>query len=224
MRLTASVLILVLAGTTDAFAQARPPQPPRPAAPPPPAAAPRIFGDVGVTTFTAAESFEATLDSAAGATFGGGGEVVLRSGLFVGVRVSRFTADGERVFVHDGEQFNLGIPMTVSVTPILATAGYRHGRTGATLYPYVGGGVGWHKYRETSAFAADDDNVDATFTGYHLLGGAEYRVSRLFGIAGEAQWAAVPDALGQNPSGVSAAFDETDLGGFTVRLKLVIGR
>jgi len=34
----------------------------------------------------------------------------------------------------------------------------------------------------------------------------------------------VPDALGQHPSSAAAAFDETDLGGFTVRIKLVVGR
>jgi hypothetical protein len=34
----------------------------------------------------------------------------------------------------------------------------------------------------------------------------------------------VPDALGQSPSSAATAFDETNLGGFTVRIKLVIGR
>ena len=224
MRGAAVALLLVLAGAADAMAQARA-QPARPpVAPARPTLSARVFGDVGLTTFTAADSFEATLGSAAGVVFGGGGEIVLPQRIFFGVRAARFKADGERVFVNDGEVFPLGIPMTVSVTPILLTAGYRFGRAGSTLYPYVGGGVGWHKYEETSEFAAEGENVSESFIGYHLLGGAEYRLARLFGVAGEAQWATVPDALGQNPSSVATAFDDTDLGGFTVRIKLVIGR
>ena len=224
MRFTAVVVLFVLAGAADATAQARP-QPARPpAAPQRPTMSARVFGDVGFTTFTAADSFEATLGSAAGAMFGGGGEIVLPQRIFFGVRAARFKADGERVFVSNGQVFQLGIPMTVSVTPILLTAGYRFGRPGSTLHPYVGGGVGWHKYEETSEFAGEGENVSESFTGYHLLGGAEYRLARLFGIAGEAQWATVPDALGQSPSSAATAFDETDLGGFTVRIKLVVGR
>jgi opacity protein-like surface antigen len=224
MRCAAVALLFVLAGAAEAMAQARP-QPSRPpAAPQRPTMSARVFGDVGFTTFTAKDSFEATLGSAAGAMFGGGGEVVLPQRIFFGVRVARFTADGERVFVNNGQVFPLGIPMTVSVTPILLTAGYRFGRPGATLYPYVGGGIGWHKYEETSEFAGEGEDVNETFIGYHVVGGAEYRLARLFGIAGEAQWAGVPEALGQSPSSAATAFGESDLGGFTVRIKLVIGR
>jgi hypothetical protein len=43
-------------------------------------------------------------------------------------------------------------------------------------------------------------------------------------VAGEVVWARVPDALGQEPGSVGTAFDETDLGGTTFRVKLVIGR
>ncbi|HEX4915215.1 MAG TPA: hypothetical protein VFV51_14720, partial [Vicinamibacterales bacterium] len=71
-------------------------------------------------------------------------------------------------------------------------------------------------------FATDDENVDERFNGFHLLGGAEYRVSRIVALAGEATWTTVPDALGEG--GVSDAFDETDLGGISFRLKVIIGR
>ena len=218
-------LLLVVAAATGAAAQARPqPARPAPAPAPAPATSVRAFADFGYTTFTAADSFEATLGSAAGAVFGGGAEVVLPQRIFFGVRVSRFQAEGERVFVDNGERFGLGIPMRVSITPLLVSAGYRFGGPRSIVYPYVGGGIGWHKYEETSDFAEADEDVSEVFTGYHVLGGAEYRVSRLVGIAGEAEWATVPDALGQNALSVSAAFDETDLGGFSVRVKLVIGR
>jgi hypothetical protein len=66
--------------------------------------------------------------------------------------------------------------------------------------------------------------VKQTFTGYHILGGAEFRAARWIGAAAEVQWATVPDALGANENGVSAMFDENDLGGVTFRVKIVVGR
>ena len=227
----ARVLLAIglLAAASDAAAQAPPPaQRPQPARTQPAPARPttsfRGFADVGFTAFTAKDSFEATLGSAVGASFGGGAEVVLPQKIFFGIRASRFQADGERVFVNDGEVFPLGIPTTVKVTPVLVTGGYRFGSPRTTLVPYVGGGVGWHKYEETSDFSVEGEDVNEVFTGYHVGGGAEYRVSRLIGVAGEVEWSTVPDALGQNPLSASAAFGETNLGGATLRIKVVIGR
>jgi hypothetical protein len=78
------------------------------------------------------------------------------------------------------------------------------------------------KYRESSDGSTSNDDVDETFNGFHLLGGAEYKITRWLGVAGEASWTTVPDAIGE--SGVSEAFGETNLGGATVRFKLTIGR
>ena len=184
----------------------------------------RGFADVGLTNFTAKESFEAVLGTPSGPVFGGGAEVVLPQRIFVGVRASRFRGDGERVFVFGGEVFRLGIDTTVTVTPVELTAGYRFGAPPSRLLPYAGGGVGWHAYDETSEFADESENVHARHTGYHLLGGVEVRISRWIAAAGEAQWATVPDALGQDPNAASTAFGDTDLGGTTFRIKIVIGR
>jgi opacity protein-like surface antigen len=183
----------------------------------------RGFGDVGLTRFSASDSFEAVLGESRGMVFGGGGEVVLPRGIFAGVRVSRFQGDGSRVFVSGGEVFDLGIDTTIRVMPIELTGGIRLGGW-QRVVPYVGGGVGWHRYEESSDFAGSDEDVKETFSGYHVLGGGEFRLGRWFAVAGEAQWTTVPDALGQNPSSVSAAFDETDLGGTTVRVKFIVGR
>jgi opacity protein-like surface antigen len=183
----------------------------------------RGFADVGATAFSAAESFETILGSRSGLVLGGGVEAMLPMNLFVNVRASRFRKTGERVFMFEGERFGLGIPATITITPVQFTAGYRHDR-GWRVVPYGGGGVGRHQYEETSDFAEGGENVKESSTGYHLLGGAEVRVSRWAAVAGEAEWATVPDALGEDPNGVSSAFDETDLGGATFRLKVVIGR
>jgi opacity protein-like surface antigen len=183
----------------------------------------RGFADIGGIVFTASQSFEAILGSKSGVIFGGGGEIVLPQRIFVSVRASRFQKTGSRVFIANGERFDLGIPTDVSVTPLEVSAGYRFAPARSTIIPYAGGGIGWHRYKESSSFATTTENVDQTFTGYQVLGGAEYRATRLVGIAGEAEWASVPNALGQNSTGVSSNFKETNLGGATFRVKVVIG-
>lgn len=183
----------------------------------------RGFGDVGSTTFTAEQSFTAVLGSEGGRVFGGGVEVVLPQRVFVNVRASRFRKVGQRVFLFNGEPFDLGIPTTITVTPVELTSGYRFD-FGWYLVPYGGAGLGWHRYEETSRFAEASENVNQRFTGYHVVGGAEFRLARWIGAAAEAQWATVPDALGGDPNGVSREFDESDLGGVTFRLKVVVGR
>jgi hypothetical protein len=190
-------------------------------------------------TFTASESFKAILGSANGPIFGGGVEAVFPQHVFVSLHATRFRKTGQRVFLFEGQQFDLGIPTTITVTPVEVSAGYRFERTRtvrrpgpvrpgtvrpARLIPYVGGGVGWHRYEETSKFATADENVKEQKIGFQVLGGAEYRVSRWLGVGGEAEWARVSNALGQDPNGVSATFNETDLGGASFRAKLVIGR
>jgi opacity protein-like surface antigen len=214
-------IAVAMAGPTAAAAQVRPAPPPQPAAQP---LALRGFVDIGALAFNAVDSFEAVLGSRSGTLFGGGGELVLPQRIVAGVRISRFKKDGERVFVFNDETFPLGIDTTVQITPVEVTGGYRFGRATRRLVPYFGGGVGWHHYQETSEFAEDDENVDETHVGYHLLGGAEARVARWVAVGGEVQWSTVPDALGQDPNGVSAAFNETNLGGIAFRVKFVIGR
>jgi opacity protein-like surface antigen len=182
------------------------------------------FFDVGAMRFTASDSFNAVFGSPVGVVFGGGGGVVLPLNIFIDVRASRFTKDGERVVVDNGDVFPLGITNTVTITPFEISAGYRFGRASDSVRPYAGGGISWYRYQETDAFATSDDQVDETFNGFHLLGGAEFRLSKWLGIAGEAAWASVPNALGQDPNSASAAFDETNLGGVTFRAKVVIGR
>jgi hypothetical protein len=218
----ATVLLLAApeASAQGAGAQRRPAAPP----PPSPSIAVRGFFDVGATLFAAQDSFEAILGSSSGTVYGGGGEVVLRQGWFFGARVARFENDGQRVFVSGGDVFDLGIATTITITPIEFTGGYRLNAPRRRVIPYVGGGIGTYRYREEAEFATGDDDVDESFTSYHLLGGAEFRIARWLGVAGEAQWTTVPDAIGQDFGSVGAEFEETNLGGSTFRVKVVIGR
>jgi hypothetical protein len=182
----------------------------------------RGFADIGARTFMASDSFKSILGSARGFVFGAGIEADLPWRTFVSLRASRFSKTGERLFLFNYEEFSLGIPTTITVTPIELTGGYRHDE-GRRIVPYAGLGIGWHGYRETSDFSGWQDNVKQRFVGFHLLGGAQLRLTRWIGAAGELQWATVPDALGEDPNGVSREFREDNLGGTTFRLKLVIG-
>lgn len=209
-----------------ATAQQKPPVAARPPAPPRPQTSVRGFGDIGLTRFAAADTFKATLGSSTGMFFGGGVEIVLPQRFFFNVRLSRFEKTGERVFVDEGEVFPLGIEMTVGITPVEVTGGYRFQPRDRTrnVIPFIGGGVGWHRYSEQSDFAQAGDDVDERFTGYHALGGVEFRMSRWFGVTGEAQWTTISDALGSGVSSASEAFGESNLGGLGFRVRFVVGR
>jgi opacity protein-like surface antigen len=181
----------------------------------------RGFAEAGYETFQATRTFNAIFQEDAGRVFGGGGEVVFRPGIFVRVSASKYENTGERALRLENELFRLGIPLTMTIVPIEVSGGYRF-RHGATLVPYVGAGVSSHGYRETSRFAEATENVDERFTGYQFLGGLEYRISRWIAAAGEVQYTTVPDAIGGG--GLSAEFNERDLGGTTVRVRVIVGR
>lgn len=213
-------VIAILATPGQARAQAKPR--PRPAPAPSRGVEVGGYAMVGRINFAANESFDAIFGESSGPIYGGGVRIS-EGGLFLDVGAWRYHAEGERAFVAGGEVFPLGIPLEVTVIPIEFSAGWRFRlRKMPRLTPYAAGGYTLMKYRETSAFAADDEDADETFDGFHLFGGVEYKVTKWFGVAGEASWSTTPDAIGE--AGVSAAFNETDLGGTTFRFKVTIGR
>ena len=133
---------------------------------------------LGVMNFTAADSFDVILGSPSGMIFGGGARVGLPlGGLFVDVGAWRFGGEGERVFVFEGREFPLGIPVEITITPLELTGGWQFRfRRAQRLRAYVGGGLTSYGYKETSRSTAAAEQVDERFNGYHVLGGAEYRV------------------------------------------------
>jgi opacity protein-like surface antigen len=177
------------------------------------------FGQFGYTRFSAHQSFAAVLGQSGGTLFGGGAEVRLGRGLFVNASIERFTDTGQRVFVLDGQVFKLGIPDTITLTPVALTTGWRFVNDRAT--PYVGAGIGRVFYKETSSFADATENVDARFTSYQVLGGVEFR-NGWVATAFEVQYSRVPNAIGIG--GASAAFQESNLGGLGARIKILVGR
>lgn len=191
-----------------------------------PAAGPRRsvrgFVQIGWLQFSAGDSFEAVTGSAAGFVYGGGVQFGLSSGFFMQGSVERYAARGQRVFVHAGRVFGLGIPHEVAITPIRLSAGYRR-----TLRPgldgYVGAGGGVHLLEERAPFGPSDDDEAAAgrHGGGHALFGVETPLRPWLRVGGEGQWTWAPGAIGA--AGAAAAFDERDLGGFTFRVKLSVG-
>jgi opacity protein-like surface antigen len=182
----------------------------------------RGFVTVGQITFKAKESFQAILDKESGPIFGGGGQVLLPWGLYVEVGAWRFKDDGERVFIGPNDEvFRLGIPVTITVTPLEITGGYRF-RVSPKIVPYAGVGYSKYRYKETSDFAEPGENVNESFAGWHVAGGVEYLPLQWLGVGVEVGLSSIKDSIGQG--GVSAAFGEDDLGGTSVRLKISVGR
>lgn len=227
--LTRPVSFLVMAltiGTSSAYAQAKPQPKPRPA---PAARQSRHFevggyALVGRVTFAATESFDAILGDTAAPVVGGGARLGLPwYGLFIDAGAWRFQGDGERVLVANNVVHRLNIPVEITLTPFEISAGWRlRIRRLPRLTPYAAGGLTAMKYVERSDFSTPAEDVDETFNGYHLFGGAEYRILGWLGAAGEVAWTRVPDSIGEG--GVSMAFDESDLGGTSFRIKVTIGR
>jgi opacity protein-like surface antigen len=182
----------------------------------------RGFGDVGVTVFNATQSFKAILGKPSGPVYGGG--IELGEGhFFLSVGAQRFRRTGHRVFVFDNEVFPLNVSDTITVTPLELTAGYRF-RTSGRFIPYAGAGGSWIKFEETSAHSTEEDDVHETHAGYHVVGGLEVPLRRWLATAVEAQWSSVPNAFADSASSVATVYDEHDLGGFTLRVKVVVGR
>lgn len=220
IRIAVFALITVLGCAVTAFAQAAPrPQPP-------PSRPVEIGGYVmlGLMNFTAADTFDVGLGSPYGSIFGGGARVGLPlGGLFVNVGAWQFRDRGQRVFVFEDQAFPLGIPLDVTITPLEISGGWQFRfRRSPQLRPYLAGGFTSYGYKETSEFATDAENVDERFKGYHLTGGVEFPVQEWIGVAWEVNWTTVPDAIGDG--GVSAEFNESNLGGIAFRFNITIGR
>ena len=181
----------------------------------------RGFGDAGLTVFNATQSFKAILGKSSGPVFGGGIEFGERQ-FFLSLGAQRFHRDGHRVFVFENEVFPLNVKDTITVTPIDLTFGYRLRSQG--IVPYVGGGLTWFRYVESSEHATENEDVTQTHTGYHVRAGAEVPLRRWLAAAADAQWSVAPNAFADSPTSVATVYDEHDLGGFTLRARIIVGR
>ncbi|MEQ1573493.1 MAG: hypothetical protein ABL993_04540 [Vicinamibacterales bacterium] len=181
----------------------------------------RGFGQAAYVFLNARESFKVVLGKARGPSFGGGAQLRIRNGVFAQASWERFRETGQRVFVFEDSVFPLGVPNTITITPITVTGGLRFSRDGSTT-PYVGGGITSYHLTETSPFTDESEKVDARYMGYQALGGLEFRTAAWMSTAAEIQYTSVGNALGA--SGVSQFYNEHNLGGVQVQVKVLIGR
>jgi hypothetical protein len=184
--------------------------------------------------FDAKQTFEAAFGRSFQPFWGGGLQIAHHGGLFVDLSASIFKKTGERTVVLNGQTYHLGIPLTVTEVPLELTAGYRFRlRSTPDIRPYVGGGVGYYRYTESSSFSAAGDDVDAQHAGGLAVAGVEFRMGRLVGLTGDVQYTYVPGILGSGgnsgcplPSGAVCAGTprENDLGGIAARVRFIVGR
>jgi len=219
---TTLMLFVALAMSAPLAAQTR-----RPAAPPGSSGEPLVslrgFVLGSEQRFSAKTTFNAVFGQPVQPFLGGGAQLVFRHGVFVDVSASQFKKTGERAFFSNGEVFQLGIPLTATITPIELSVGYRRPvEDHETIIPYVGAGVGWYQYKETSSFSDPSENVDTRKNGYLANIGVELRLHRWVGVAVDVQYTHIAGILGTN--GISKDANETDLGGIAARFKLIIGR
>jgi hypothetical protein len=190
-----------------------------PVAPPAPFFRVRGYGSVAYEWFLANDSFNAVLGHRGGVFYGGGGQAIFGH-LFVDVGFEHFGKAGQRVIVVDGDVFPLGISDTITMEPLTVSGGYRFSPKGTSV-AYVGGGYTSLRFKEVSEFADPGENTDERFDGFVILGGVEFAVHKWVFVSGEARFTGVPNAIGA--PGVAAEFNESNLGGFSVALKLSVG-
>lgn len=202
------------------------PQPPaaqparRPTPPPKTPIGLRAFGFYEFDSLSASQTFDAVTGGSTTNGFGGGVDITsVWKKLFIRGAFAHASKDGQRVFVDGGTVFPLGIPLSVGMTPIELGAGWRDKVDRRGLYSvYVGGAAVFLLYSETStgAGATSDDNTSKTFGGYSIFGGLDRGFHKNLFVGFEAQYRGVPNAIGT--AGVSQVYNETNLGGFALRV------
>ena len=209
-------------------AQARPPAPSTQPARRPPTRKPpvglRAYGFYEFQSLAATESFKAVTGSSTTHGFGAGFEVTnVFSKVFVRATFAHASKDGDRVVVNNGQIFNLGIPLTVGMTPIEIGGGWRSTADRRGRYAaYFGGGVVFLNYSETMPGGTSDDNTSKTFAGFSFFGGFDRTFHKHLVAGVEVQYRGVPNAIGT--AGVSQIYNETNLGGFAIRALFGIKR
>jgi opacity protein-like surface antigen len=177
--------------------------------------------DAGYADLTSASrSAQAVFGSSGGFTWGGALRYDVTESVYLSAGARVFDKQGERVFVVDEQSqvFPLGHPLSVRLVPLRLSLGYRFNRWTSAV-PYLGVGGGIVSFREESTVGGVTEKTSESKGSFHVLGGLEYRRGSL-GIGAELSYSWVPNAIGIG--GVSAIYQETDIGGFQAVAKLTI--
>jgi hypothetical protein len=180
-----------------------------------------LFGLFDYTTIASPKSFDAVFGKHTATGPGVGLDVInLWNGVFVRVDASQSKLTGERVIIFNGDIFKLGIPLTATMTPLEFGAGWRFASRNPRMRiaPYVGASAISLKYKETSSFADNSENVDETYNGFAVFGGADVRITKQAFAGVEAQYRSIAITPGANST--AANFSEKDLGGTVLRVRV----
>jgi hypothetical protein len=181
----------------------------------------RVFGLFDLNKMSASQSFTAILGTSTLKGFGAGADVFdLWKHAFVRVDVSHFSKSGSRVFADStGTVVSLNIPTTIAMTPVDIGAGWRFvtGSGHQRITPYAGAGLLWLKYSETSSFSNSGEDVSQSYKGTVLFGGVDVDVMKHVSIGAEGQFRSAP-ATGASASSVFSLYNESNLGGSTIRV------
>jgi hypothetical protein len=211
-RTALATLLLALAVCTPAIAQPRSPKPP-PAVP----FDFRAYAHLDEVWMQASQSFDAVLGTSSLTSGGVGVDIVdLWRGAFVRAGISRMGGHGTRVFLGDTGAISSNVPVAVRMRTVELGTGWRFPLPKRPAYTVYGGvGLLRLRYAEVSDFATEEENAPESFWGSAVFGGLEVRPWKRLVVGGEVQFRSVPDAIGT--AGVSADFNETNLGGFVIR-------
>lgn len=183
----------------------------------------RVGGYFGMSSHSlaASQTFDAVAGKSSVAGFEAGGNVDgLWRALFVDVGFSRQKIEGQRVFRSGGTTYGLGVPLTVTMTPLDISAGWRFplGR----LRPYAGAGVTMLSYSEKSDFADAGDDVGERKLGATILGGVDVPIMSRIRVGGVIRYRSVGGLLGLG--GISQDFGEDNAGGLSVGFRVSVGQ
>lgn len=173
-----------------------------------------LSGKVGYSYLLyAKESFRAVTGSPGGFIYGAGAKVDLPYGLFLTGGVDYFKKSGSRVFVSGSKIFRTDIPLTSSILAVTAGGGYQLYRK-EKFSPYVGGGMGFFRYQETSQAKVSIPKFEMNKVSFFLLFGLEFLKRSRMSFSVEGRWTYLPNMIGEG--GVSHYYGEDNLGGMSL--------
>ena len=217
MRMLTAVAALAF---TSAFALAL--AAPAAAADDPPHLSLRPFAMISAQDFAAGDTFNAVFGERSGMFWGGGVSVTQKDRYYLDLTASRFKKTGQRAFRDmNGDVFRLAIPVRATLVPFELTGGYRFHRW-QHVVPYGGGGIGLYHYKEDSDFANPGESIDTSHVGAVVEGGVEVRLHRWISAGADVHYTYVPGILGTG--GISQQVGENNLGGVSLRLRVLAGR
>jgi opacity protein-like surface antigen len=161
----------------------------------------------------AKDSFQTVTGSPGGIIYGGEARVDLPYGIFLNGGVDYFKKSGNRVFVSGDKVFKTDIPLSASMLSVTGGGGYQF-LPDSSFSPYLGGGIGWFRYKELSQAEVPIPGFNKSKVGLYILGGVKFLKRGKLSFSFEGRWSYLPDMIGE--AGVSSYYEEDNLGRISV--------